>query len=171
MKDNNQQESKSMEAQASESVTSMTAMEFHRLLAENTKRQNALRLRREAKLAELKEVRDKTLDMVMQGEKSTRRALRAARAEYEGAKEAHNVALRQYAKTRTSANVAYDRGRAVVTNDFSVANEQLQMERHNIFERFRDSGGQPTDDMAGLLHPAWKKKKDKATDTDTDEMP
>lgn len=143
MKDNNQQESKNMEAQASESVTSMTAMEFHQALAENTERQNALRLRRQAKLAELKEVRDKTLDMVMQGEKNARLALRTARADYEGAKEACNVALRQYAKTRTSASVAYDRGRAAATNDFSVANEQLQMERHAIFERYFRSGGSP----------------------------
>lgn len=64
MKDNNSQENKNMEAQASAVVT-MTTEEFHKLLEENTRKQNELRTKRQEKLAALHMSYDQSIDAVI----------------------------------------------------------------------------------------------------------
>lgn len=155
MKDHNSQENKNMEAQASAVVT-MTTEEFHQLLEENTRKQNELRVERQERMADLQEAYTTTIDAIVSQEHAVTDALHKRRAEFEETKRFYDLAIRGYAKDRNLAGQKYNKDKAELIGEFATRNEQLQMERHNIFERFGRSGG--VGDMEGLLHPEWKRK-------------
>ena len=157
MKDNNSQENKNMEAQASAVVT-MTTEEFHRLLEENTRKQNELRTKRQEKLANLHTAYDHSIDAVIDHERQVTDDFRKSRAAFEEHKQMYDIKMRKLSKARNEIGREYQQGKAQLTNEMTILNEQLQSERHDIFERYRKSGGQIVGDMAGLLHPAWKRE-------------
>lgn len=135
----------------------ITTEEFHQLLADNTKRQNELRLKRSRQLAGLHKAYNIELDDIMECERSATAALRKLRNEFDKAKADYELTMRQYAKDRNSAGYKYNQAKATIISNFAAKNEELQAERHDIFERFRNSGGNIVGDLAPLLHPDWEK--------------
>lgn len=158
MKDNNvSSENKNMEAQVS-TVDNMTTEEFHRLLEENTQKQNELRTKRQEQLADAFKEYSAVINDITDGENAVIQAFRKHKEEFEKARRFHDVSLQDFRNDRSSASLDYAKAKAKITNEMSILNEQLQSERHDIFERYRKSGGQIVGDMAGLLHPAWKRE-------------
>lgn len=158
MKDNNvSSENKNMEAQVS-TVDNMTTEEFHRLLEENTRKQNELRTERHEKLAAMHKAYDHSIDAVIDHERQATDDFRKSRAAFEEHKQMYDIRMRNLSKARNEIGREYQQGKAQLTNEMAILNEQLQSERHDIFERYRKSGGQIVGDMAGLLHPAWKRE-------------
>ena len=157
MKDNNSQENKNMEAQAS-AVDNMTTEQFHQLLEENTRKQNELRSKRQEQLADAFKEYSAVINDITDGENAVIQAFRKHKEEFEKARRFHDVSLQDFRNDRSSASLDYAKAKAKITNEMSILNEQLQSERHDIFERYRNSGGQLVGDMAGLLHPAWKRE-------------
>ena len=140
MKDNNSQESKNMEAQAS-AVENMTTEEFHQLLEENTRKQNELRTKRHEKLAALHIAYDQSIDAVIDHERQATDDFRKSRAAFEEHKQTYDIMMRNLSKARNEIGREYQQGKAKLTNEMCILNEQLQTERHDIFERYRKSGG------------------------------
>lgn len=140
MKDNNSQENKNMEAQASAVVT-MTTEEFHELLEENTRKQNELRSKRQEKLANAFKAYSAAIDDITDGENAVIQAFRKHKEEFEKARRFHEVSMQEFRNDRSSVSLDYSKAKAKITNEMSILNEQLQSERHDIFERYRKSGG------------------------------
>ena len=143
-----------------ESQTSnLTTEEFQKLLADNTAELNALRFDYTQQLADVQDKYNKDLDEIIAQEHHENDELRKARKEYERAKEEYELNIRSLRKDRNDAGRRYNVGKAKLKNYWSTENEKIQSERHNIFERYRDSGGALTGDTEGLLHPSWSREK------------
>lgn len=143
-----------------ESQTSnLTTEEFHKLLAENTANLNELRFYYAQQLADVRDKYNKDLDKIIAQEYYENDELRKARKEYERAKEEYELNIRSLKKDRNDAGRRYNVGKAKLKNYWSIENEKIQSERHNIFERYRDSGGVLTGETEGLLHPGWTRDK------------
>lgn len=132
MKDNN---SNNIEA------NNLTTEEFHKLLADNTANLNELRFYYAQELADVQDKYNKDLDKIIAQEHHENDELRKARKEYERAKEEYELNIRSLRKDRNDAGRRYNIGKAKLKNYWSIENEKIQSERHNIFERYRDSGG------------------------------
>ena len=143
-----------------ESQTSnLTTEEFHKLLAENTANLNELRFYYAQQLADVRDKYNKDLDKIIAQEYYENDELRKARKEYERAKEEYELNIRSLKKDRNDAGRRYNVGKDKLKNYWSIENEKIQSERHNIFERYRDSGGVLTGETEGLLHPGWTRDK------------
>ena len=154
MKDNN---SNNIELQTDNPIIE----KFHELLAANTKKLNDLRLEYAQRMADAQDDYDKAIDSVFKDEHLENDVLYKARKEYEKAREEYELNIRRLKKDRSNAVRKYDLTKASAKNYWATENEKIQMERHNIFERFRDSRKVFTDDEAvkGLLHPGWTRDK------------
>lgn len=140
-------------------TNNLTTEAFHKLLAENTAKLNELRFGYAQRLACLQDKYDEDLDKFIAQEHHENDELRKARKEYERAKEEYELNIRSLKKDRNDTRRSYDIEKAILKNYWSVKNEEIQSERHNIFERYRDSGGALTGDTEGLLHPGWTRDK------------
>lgn len=154
MKDNN---SNNIELQ----TDNLIIERFHELLAANTKKLNDLRLEYAQRMADAQDDYDKAIDSVTADEHLENDVLHKARKEYERARKEYELNIRSLKKDRNNAVRKYVLAKASAKNYWSTENEKIQMERHNIFERFRDSREVFTDDEAvkGLLHPGWTRDK------------
>ena len=154
MKDNN---SNNTELQTDNPITE----KFHVLLAANTKKLNDLRLEYAQRMADAQDKYDKALKVYLSQEHYENEELRKAKKAYEEAKEKFEAYLLALRKDRHDAADTYDAAKAKIKNYWATENEKIQIERHNIFERFRDSREVFTDDEAvkGLLHPGWTRDK------------
>lgn len=154
MKDNN---SNNIGLQTDNLITE----KFHELLAANTKKLNDLRLEYAQRMADAQDDYDKAIDSVTKDEHLEDDVLHKARKEYDKARKEYELNIRSLKKDRNNAVRKYVLAKASAKNYWSTENEKIQMERHNIFERFRDSREVFTDDEAvkGLLHPGWTRDK------------
>lgn len=132
---------------------------FHTMLAANTFKLSQLRAAYATEIADLQQEYDDTLDKILEKEHQANFELREARDEYERAKEEYEQTLRDLKRERNEAGRTYNKGKAEAKNRWTVSNEEIQSERHNIFERFRKSGGVLSQGTEGLLHPAWTREK------------
>ena len=84
-----------------------------------------------------------------------------ARKAYEVAKEKYEIYISALQNDRHNSGRIYAEAKASAKNYWATENEKIQIERHNIFERFRDTRDVFTDDEAvkGLLHPGWTRDK------------
>lgn len=84
-----------------------------------------------------------------------------ARKAYEEAKEKFEIYISALQNDRHNSGRIYAAAKASAKNYWATENEKIQIERHNIFERFRDSREVFADDEAvkGLLHPGWTRDK------------
>lgn len=157
MKDNN---SNNTELQTDNPITE----KFHVLLAANTKKLNDLRLEYAQRMAKAQDKYDKALKVYLSQERKAKKAYEEAKEKFE----AYLLALR---KDRHDAADTYDAAKAKIKNYWATENEKIQCERHNIFERFRESREVWTDDEAvkGLLHPGWTRDKKGGDDGDKEE--
>lgn len=122
-------------------TNNLTTEEFHKLLAENTAKLNALRFDYAHQLAYVQDKYNKDLAEILAQEYHENDELRKARKEYERAKEEYELNICSLKKDRNDAGRRYNVGKAKLKNYWSIENEKIQSERHNIFERYRDSGG------------------------------
>lgn len=162
MKDNN---SNNIELQ----TDNLIIEKFHELLAANTKKLNDLRLKYAQRMADAQDKYDKALKVYLSQEHYENEEFRKAKKAYEEAKEKFEAYLLALRKDRHGAADTYAAVKAKIKNYWATENEKIQMERHNIFERFRDSREVFADDEAvkGLLHPGWT--RDKKGDDDGEE--
>lgn len=137
----------------------LTTEGFHTLLEANTSKLSQLRAAYATEIANLQQEYDDTLDDILKKEHLANYELRAARDEYEAAKEEYEQTLRQLKRERNEAGRIHNEGKAKAKNRWSISNESIQSERHNIFERYRNSGGVLSQGTEGLLHPAWTRDK------------
>lgn len=119
----------------------LTTEGFQILLAANTFKQSKLRAAYATEITDLQQEYDDTLDAILEKEHQANFELREARDVYERAKEEHEQILRDLKRERNEAGQKYNKGKAEAKNRWTVDNEEIQSERHNIFERYRDSGG------------------------------
>lgn len=159
MKDNN---SNNTELQTDNPITE----KFHELLAANTKKLNDLRLEYAQRMAKAQDKYDKALKVYLSQEHYENEEFRKEKKAYEEAKEKFEFYLLALRKDRHDAADTYAAAKAKIKNYWATENEKIQIERHNIFERFRDSREVFTDDEAvkGLLHPGWTKDNKKGGD-------
>lgn len=159
MKDNN---SNNIELQTDNPITE----KFHALLAANTKKLNDLRLEYAQRMAKAQDKYDKAMKVYLSQEHFENEEFRKAKKTYEEAKEKYEIYLWALRKDRHDATDTYAAAKASAKNYWATENEKIQIERHNIFERFRDSRDVFTDDEAvkGLLHPGCTKEDKKGGD-------
>lgn len=159
MKDNN---SNNIGVQTDTPITE----KFHELLAANTKKLNDLRLEYAQRMADAKDKYDKAIDRIIDDEYQENVLFHKAKQEYERAKKEYGLNLNSLRKDRHDAGRKYEEAKALAKNYWATENEKIQIERHNIFERFRDTRKVFTDDEAvkGLLHPGWTKDNKKGGD-------
>lgn len=119
----------------------LTTEAFHTLLAANTFKLSKLRAAYATEITDLQQEYDDTLDAILEKEHQANFELREARDEFEKAKEDYEQTLRDLKRERNEAGQTYNKGKAEAKNRWTVDNETIQSERHNLFERFRKSGG------------------------------
>lgn len=138
----------------------LTTEGFHALLKFNTIELSDARTAYATEISDLKQEYDDTLTEILEKEHLANLELRAAREEFEIAKEKHEQTLRELKKERNEAGRKQNVGKAEAKNRWSSANEEIQSKRHNIFELYRNSGGVLTGAEEGLLHPGWTRIKE-----------
>lgn len=119
----------------------MTTEIFHAQLVENTFELSKARTAYATEIADLQQEYDDTMDAILEKEHLANLELRGAREELEIAKENYELTLRKLKKERNEAGRIHNEGKAEAKNRWAVANEEIQSKRHNIFERYRNSGG------------------------------
>lgn len=119
----------------------LSTEKFQALLAANTAKLNKLRLDYAKKLSELQEKYDDSMGNLLDQEHQANRDIHEAREAYEMAKEDYEIKLRSIRRSRNEAGRDHNTGKAEAKNYWTTENEKIQSERHNIFERYRDSGG------------------------------
>jgi hypothetical protein len=137
----------------------LTTEGFHTLLKMNTIELSDARTAYATEISDLKQEYDDTLTEILEKEQLANLELRAAREEFEIAKEKYEQTLRELKKERNEAGRKQNVGKAEAKNRWSSANEEIQSKRHNIFEWYRNSGGVLTGAEEGLLHPGWTRDK------------
>jgi hypothetical protein len=137
----------------------LTTEGFHTLLKMNTIELSDARTAYATEISDLKQEYDDTLTEILEKEQLANLELRAAREEFEIAKEKYEQTLRELKKERNEAGRKQNVGKAEAKNRWSSANEEIQGKRHNIFEWYRNSGGVLTGAEEGLLHPGWTRGK------------
>lgn len=140
-------------------VSRMTTELFHDQLEENIVRAADERKRHQAELQAISRVYEKTLGNIERKEDEAGENYRRARNAFEDAKKAYQEALRECRKQRNEAGLFRDEAKVRETNLWTLNNNTIQSDRHNIFERYREAGGVLTGAEAELLHPGWKKDK------------
>ena len=119
----------------------LTTEQFHTLLKFNTIELSDARTAYATEISDLKQEYDDTLTEILEKEHLANLELRAAREEFEIAKEKYEQTLRELKKERNEAGRKQNVGKAEAKNRWSSANEEIQSKRHNIFEWYRNSGG------------------------------
>ena len=119
----------------------MTTEIFHAQLVENTFELSKARTAYATEIADLQQEYDDTMDAILEKEHLANLELRGAREELEIAKENYELTLRKLKKERNEAGRIHNEGKAKAKNRWAAVNEEIQSKRHNIFERYRNSGG------------------------------
>lgn len=140
-------------------VSRMTTELFHDQLEENIVRAADERKRHQVELQAISRDYEKTLGNIERMEDKANENYRRARNAFEDAKKAYQEALRECRKQRNEAGLFRDEAKVRETNLWTLNNNTIQSDRHDIFERYREAGGVLTGAEAELLHPGWKKDK------------
>lgn len=119
----------------------MTTELFHAQLEENIVRNADERKRHQAELQAISRNYESELDSIERMENEAGENYRCARNAFENAKAKYNEKLRLYRKLRNEAGFRRDEAKVKETNIWTLNNNTIQSDRHNIFERYRDSGG------------------------------
>ena len=119
----------------------LSTEKFQVLLAANTAKLNKLRMDYANRISDLHDEYNNSLDTILKMEQYATDELHDARKVYEDARMEYDLKLRSMAQRRTEAGRKHNTGKAEAKNYWTTENEKIQSERHNIFERYRDSGG------------------------------
>lgn len=141
----------------------LTTEDFHALLKMNTIELSGARTAYATEISDLKQEYDDTLTKILEKEQLANLELRAAREEFEIAKEKYEQTLRELKKERNEAGRKQNVGKAEAKNRWSSANEEIQSKRHDIFELYRNSGGgysrEPRKDSFTQVGPKTRKEE------------
>lgn len=137
----------------------MTTELFHAQLEENIVRAADERKRHQAELQAISRNYEETLGNIERMEDEAGENYRRARNAFEDAKNEYQEALRECRMHRNEAGFRRDKAKVEETNLWTLNNNTIQSDRHNIFERYREAGGVLTGAEAELLHPGWTKDK------------
>lgn len=140
-------------------TNNLTTEEFHKLLAANTAKLNDLRLDYAQRMTDAQDDYDKVIDKIIEEEYQEKVLLYNARQDYERVQKEYILNTNSLKKDRHEAGHKHDLAKASAKNHWATENEKIQSERHNIFERYRDSGGVLMGETEGLLHPGWTRDK------------
>lgn len=119
----------------------MTTEHFHTLLEANTTELSKARKAYATAIYDLQQSYDEAMDIILKKEHQANAELRKAREEFERAKEGHELFLRQLKRERNEVGRIHNEEKAEAKNHWAEVNEEIQSKRHNIFERYRNSGG------------------------------
>lgn len=119
----------------------MTTEHFHTLLEANTTELSEARRAYATAISDLQQSYDDAMDIILKKEHQANAELRKAREEFERAKEGHELFLRQLKRERNEVGRIHNENKAEAKNHWAEVNEEIQSKRHNIFERYRNSGG------------------------------
>ena len=119
----------------------MTTEHFHTLLEANTTELSKARKAYATAISDLQQSYDEAMDIILKKEHQANAELRKAREEFERAKEGHELFLRQLKRERNEVGRSHNEEKAEAKNHWAEVNEEIQSKRHNIFERYRNSGG------------------------------
>ena len=125
----------------------LTTEDFHALLKMNTIELSGARTAYATEISDLQQEYDDTLTKILEKEQLANLELRAAREEFEIAKEKYEQTLRELKKERNEAGRKQNVGKAEAKNRWSSANEEVQSKRHDIFELYRNSGGRLSENL------------------------
>ena len=145
--ENNNNQVQNTAAQAAQNQASvnngkpLTTEGFHTLLAANTFKLSQARRVYATEISDLQQEYDDAMDGILEKEHQANFELREAREEFEKAKEDYEQTLRDLKRERNEAGRKHNVGKAEAKNRWSSTNEEIQSERHNLFERYRNSGG------------------------------
>lgn len=139
----------------------MTTEEFHRLLQENVERHADERKRHQGELARIQNDYNFAIDDIIDGEREALEEYREARKVWETAQESYDTKLRSFKKKRDFAGSLMNTDKMKEANRWTLNNNIIQSDRHNIFERYRISGGGLAGDCSELLHPSWSRETKK----------
>lgn len=119
----------------------MTTEDFHTLLEANTTELSEARRAYATAISDLQQSYDDAMDIILKKEHQANAELRKAREVFERAKEGHELFLRQLKRERNEVGRIHNENKAEAKNHWAEVNEEIQSKRHNIFERYRNSGG------------------------------
>lgn len=153
-----------MKDNSTNTAVEMTTEEFHKLLEENTQQANNARSDYQVALAAVQGEYNETIDFIIQAEKSALADFRKAREKFERAKDTYDALTRKFAKARNEAGHKYNLAKAREKNGWCLNNNRLQSERHNLFERFRDSGGAISRRCKRLTSPRMEQTKEERSE-------
>lgn len=122
-------------------VSRLTTEMFHDQLEENIVRAADERKRHQAELQAISRHYESELDSIERMENEAGENYRCARNAFENAKAKYNEKLRLYRKLRNEAGFRRDEAKVKETNLWTLNNNTIQSDRHNIFERYREAGG------------------------------
>lgn len=122
-------------------VSRMTTELFHAQLEENIVRAADERKRHQAELQVISRNYESSLDSIERMEDEARENYRRARNAFEDAKKEYQEALRECRMHRNEAGLLRDEAKVKETNLWTLNNNTIQSDRHNIFERYREAGG------------------------------
>lgn len=138
----------------------LTTERFHSLLVLNTIELSKLRVDYAKRLAAVQRVYDDDMNRLLALEHQANDEFHDARKAYEDAKQKYEQDLRNLKTSRNEAEHRRNEDKAHAKNSWALANEKIQSERHNLFERYGNSGGVLTGAEEGLLHPGWTRIKE-----------
>lgn len=168
MKDNNSNNIESQAATQSQPTVNptgnLTTEQFHKALEENTRRLAEARTKH---TETLKDAQNYFLDAITEVSVKEGKALqvyREARRVWEEAQATYEQTIRCCKAERNKAGQNLNFLKTEEANQWVAFNNKNQSERHNIFERYRNSGGQFFDNAGELLHPGWSKKQKGVSD-------
>ena len=136
----------------------MTTEQFLADLVANTVKLNKARLDYAQKLSELRDNYDEELDSIQARERQALDELHDAREEFESSEEKYKIDYQGLRRERNMVGREYNEEKAKAKNDWATKNQDIQNERHRIFEKYREAGVL-TGAEEGLLHPGWTKDK------------
>ena len=119
----------------------MTTELFHAQLEENIVRAADERKRHQEELQAISRNYEETLGNIERMEDEAGESYLCARNAFEKAKNEYQEELRNCRKLRNEAGFRRDKAKVEETNLWTLNNNTIQSDRHNIFERYRDAGG------------------------------
>lgn len=122
-------------------VSRMTTELFHAQLEENIVRAADERKRHQEELKAISRNYEETLGNIERMEDVAGENYRRARNAFEDAKKVYQEALRECRMHRNEAGLLRDEAKVKETNLWTLNNNTIQSDRHNIFERYREAGG------------------------------
>lgn len=140
-------------------VSRMTTELFHDQLEENIVRAADERKRHQVELQAISRGYEKTLGNIERKEDEAGENYRRARNAFEDAKKAYQEALRECRKQRNEAGLFRDEAKVRETNLWTLNNNTIQSDRHDIFERYREAGGDLREKKQNSCTQAGKKTR------------